>query len=152
MRRLRLQDQFSPYVRFVLGGQAVITWYSATVNPKSTLHQVASTEDGGLLVWGIGIFGMLMLFDLFVNDWTPPCVRLGQAKLNLGWERVWQYRHWLFVGIAACYAAQPHIADVTGQSVAVVLVCYWNSLVNMIAAFIDAGERSRRLWWQRTHS
>lgn len=104
------------------------------------------------MIWAMGMFGMLMLFDLFVNDWTPPCVRFGRAKLNLGWERVWQYRHWLFVGIAACYAAQPHIADVTGQSVAVVLVCYWNSLVNMIAAFIDAGERSRRLWWQRTHS
>lgn len=148
----RLQDYFSPFVRFYMGGQAVLTWYSATVNPNSTLHRVASTSDGGLIVWSMGIFGMLMLLDLFINDWTPNTVTFGKKKLHLAWERIWVHRHWLFVGIAACYAAQPQIADVTGQSVAVMVVCYWNALANMVAAFIDAGDRSRRLWWQRACS
>ena len=148
----RLQDQFSPFVRFLLGGQAVVTWYNAVTNPQATLHAVASTNDGNIILWAMGLLGSIMLLDLFVNDWTPDKIRLGSRSLNLNWKRSWVHRHWLFVGIAACYAAQPHIADAVGQSNAVMLVCYWNSLAHIVAAFIDAGERSRRLWWAKVCS
>lgn len=146
----RLQDQFSPLVRFYLGGNAVVTWYSATTNPRATLYSVAATQDGNVFIWVLGLLGAILLIDLFVNEWTPNTVSVGRRTLNLGWDRTWHSRHWLFVGIAACYAALPQIADTTGQNIAVMIVCYWNSLVCMLAAFLDAGERSRRLWWQQT--
>lgn len=148
----RLQDFSSPFIRFAMGGQAVITWHSATVNPQSTLHRLAITEDGSLLVWTMGICGMLMMLDLFVNDWSPNSVKFRKYALSIGWQRMWEHRHWLFIIIAGCWAAQPQVADITGQPISVMLVCYWNTLLNVIAAFIDAGERSRRLWWQRTVS
>jgi hypothetical protein len=141
----RLQDHWSPFVRFFLGGQAVVTWYTTLSNPTSTLHALSRTSDGGLIIWVVGILGILLWLDLFVNDWTPPCVRLGKSTFNLGWENIWKSRHWLFVGIAGCYCAQPQIADVTGQPVAVAVICYWWAIANMVAAFIDAGDRSRRL-------
>lgn len=136
-----------------MGGHAVVTWFSATTNPGSTLYEVTNyTDDGGVIIWALGLLGVVMLLDLFINDWTPTTVRLGTRQLNLNWQRTWRHRHWLFVGIAACYAAQPLLADESGQNIAVMLVCYWNSFINMAAAFIDAGERSRQLWWQKTLS
>lgn len=148
----RLQDQFSPYVRFFLGGQAIVTWYNATVNPGATLHLVAATYDGNIILWAMGLLGSIMLLDLFVNDWTPEKVQFGERCISLGWRRSWIYRHWLFVGIAACYAAAPIIADAEGLSIGVMLVCYWNSAMYMVGAFVDAGDRSRRLWWAKTCS
>lgn len=148
----RIQDHFSPFVRFYMGGQAVVTWYSSVVNPESTLYAIASTDDGSILVTTLGALGVVMLLDLFINDWTPQWVRLGRWSIHLAWTRTWKYRHLLFVGIAGCYAAQPQIADTAGQSVAVMIVCYWHAFINIAAAFLDAGERSRRLWWQRTCS
>lgn len=145
----RLQDQFSPFVRFYMGGQAIITWYNATSNPGATLFSVGMTDDGSIALFVLGLLGVLMLLDLFVNDWTPDCIHMGRFCLNLNWWRSWRHRHWLFVGIAACYAAMPNIAEYTGDNIAVMLVCYWNSLVCMAAAFLDAGERSRRLWWRK---
>lgn len=148
----RLQDQSSPFIRAGMGGYAVNTWFSAFVNPESTFHEISTTPDGGLIIWTMGLFGVLLLVDLFINDWTPDWVSFGRRKLGLGWERVWQYRHWLFVGIAACYAAQPQIADASGQSKALLVSCYFPAFLNIWAAFIDAGERSRSLWWQRTYN
>lgn len=145
----RLQDHFSPFVRFYMGGQAIVTWYNASANPGATLYLVASTPDGNLVMWWLGLLGGVMLLDLFVNDWTPDRVQFGRRQLTLNWKRSWRYRHWFFVGIAACYAALPNIAESYGENIAVMLVCYWNSLVCMAAAFLDAGERSRRLWWQK---
>lgn len=145
----RLQDQFSPFIRFYMGGQAVTTWYSSFANPESTFHEVSTTSDGGLIMWMMGLCGMLLLVDLFVNDWTPDWVEIGRRRLGFGWENIWKHRHWLFVGIAASYAAQPQVADASGQSSAILVVCYFQALCNVLAAFIDAGERSRRLWWQR---
>jgi hypothetical protein len=148
----RIQDQLSPFLRCYLGLQAVITWASSFQNDESTLHEISSTADGGLFIWGIGICGALMLLDLFINDWTPDCIRIGRKLFPVHWANVWKNRHWLFVGIAACYAAQPQIADVSGQSWFVILICYFQAVAHMAAAFIDAGERSRRLWWQRTQT
>ena len=148
----RLQDHFSPFVRMYMGGHAVVTWYSATANPESTLAFVASTDDGSIIVWVLGMLGTIMLLDLLINDWSPKSIGFGTHRIYLNWQRTWRYRHWLFVGIAACYAAQPLIADAAGQNIAVMIVCYWNSFINMAAAFIDAGERSRQLWWQKTYS
>lgn len=145
----RLQDQFSPFVRFYMGGQSIVTWYNATTNPSATLYGVAHTPDGGVVMWWLGLLGAVMILDLFVNDWTPDSVKFGQRCINLNWKRSWKYRHWLFVGISACYATLPNIADAYGENIAVMLVCYWNSIVCMAAAFLDAGERSRRLWWQK---
>lgn len=148
----RASDHWSPYVRFVLGGQAVMNWYVSTVNSKSTFHALSLTEDGSLLIWVVGVLGILLWIDLFINDWTPQYVRFGQSNIRLGWGKMWRHRHWLFVGIAGAYCAQPQIVDATGQPLAVAVLCYWWALANMVAAFIDAGDRSRRLWWHRKPS
>lgn len=145
----RAQDQWSPYIRFVLGGQAVITWYSTFANPNATFHALSLTEDGGVFFWTIGLCGVLLLVDLFVNDWALTFKGAVRDPDSFGWKRIWQSRHWLFIVVAGCFAALPLIVDAFGQSDAVKLVCYWYSVIYMIAAFIDAGERSRRLWWQR---
>lgn len=146
----RIQDQFSPFVRCYMGAQAIVTWYNATNNPESTLASVASNENGSVLIWALGLFGTIMLLDLLLNDWTPQSIRIFGRRFALSWRRTWKHRHFLFVGIAACYAGQPYIADAYGQSIAVMMVCYLQAIANMAAAFLDAGERSRRLWWQRT--
>jgi len=146
----RIQDQFSPFVRLFMGGHAVLTCFSAQVNPESTMAGVASTSDGRLIIWTLGALGFTLLLDLFVNDWSPKSVGYGPHRIYLNWRRTWRHRHWIFVGIAACYAAVPQVADATGQNIAVMILCYWNSFINMAAAFIDAGERSRQLWWQNT--
>lgn len=148
----RIQDHFSPFVRFLMGGQAVVNWYGSITNPDTPLYYVALTDDGNVLVWVMGLLGAVLLLDLFVNDWSPEFLRLGEWRLRLTWPSTWRHRHYILVGIAFCYAAQPYIAERAGQSVALMIVCYWYGLMNMAAAFLDAGERSRRLWWQKACS
>jgi hypothetical protein len=144
----RLQDYTSPFVRFLLGGNAMLTWYSAHMNPESTLSGVASTDDGGIFLFLIGLSGAVMVADLIINDWTPDSIRIAGRRFKLNWQRTWSYRHWLFVIISASYAAQPQIVDTAGQPITVKIIVYWWAAVYMMAAFLDAGDRSRRIWWQ----
>lgn len=148
----RLEDYNSPYLRLVLGGQALIGSCSSIANPNSTLHDVAKTIDGSYLTWISGILGALALLDLIINDIVPRHLVEGSRLAKFKWHRTWLHRHWLFIGIAGCYLGQIPFAEFSRQSFWITLVCAFWCAMNILAAFIDAGDRSRRLWWQTMSS
>lgn len=144
----RLADYSSPFLRLCLGGQGIISSYTAITNPVSTLHAVARTPDGGYLIWFMGLLGCIAVVDLLVNDVLPEQVKLGSRLVQLNWSRTWSYRHWIFIGIAGSYLGQIPFADVSQQSFSISVVCGFWCVMNIVAAFLDAGDRSRRQWWQ----
>ncbi|KAK1548192.1 hypothetical protein Q3G72_001039 [Acer saccharum] len=108
--RQRLHDNFPALCRLYAGGDAVVSWYNSVNDPSSHLFKVAMTPDGSTLLWFMGIVGVAIIFDVLINDWTPDWVHIGPFSLQLTWHRAFQYRHFLFVALAMCYAAQPYVA------------------------------------------
>lgn len=146
----RLADYSSPFLRLCLGGQALISSYTSVTNPVSTLHAVTRTVDGSYLIWFMGLLGVIAVLDLLINDVLPESISVGSRLVQLNWNRTWKYRHWLFIGISGCYLGQIPFAEVSRQSFSISLVCGFWCLMNIVAAFLDAGDRSRRQWWQTT--
>lgn len=97
----------------------------------------------------MALLGAVVIIDVLVNDWTPDIVRIGRFSFDLTWKRVFYYRHFLFVGLAFCYAAQPYVAEMGGYGVSLLIFFYWNSFQNIVIAFFDAKLRSRSQGWQR---
>jgi hypothetical protein len=62
---------------------------------------------------------------------------------------VFKNRHWLFVALAFCYAAQPYVAEMGGYGVSLLVYFYWHSAQNITIAFFDARQRARSQGWQR---
>lgn len=121
-------------------------------DPDSALFSIGLTDDGGVLLWAMGIFGAVIVLDVLINDWTPEYLKLGPARIKLAWKRAFQYRHFLFVGLAFCYAAQPFVAERGGYGVSLLLYFIWYATCNLAVAFLDANQRSRSIGWQRAYS
>lgn len=148
----RLGDLSSPYIRLILGGQALLNSYTSITNPSSALHDVARTIDGGYFMWAMGLIGIIAIIDMVVNDVLPEAVTVGDRIFRLSWDRTWSFRHWFFLGIAGCYLAQIAFSDVSSQALSITVICIFWTCMNILGAFVDAGERSRRVWWQTTCS
>lgn len=148
----RLQDNFPSLCRLYAGGDAIVSWYNSFSDPHARLFQVAQTLNGGVLLWIMAMVGALVVIDVLLNDWTPERVRVGPFSLRLNWRRAFKYRHFLFVALAFCYAAQPFVAVKAGYGVSLLLFFYWNSFQNIAIAFLDAKQRSRSAGWQRQYS
>lgn len=147
--RYRLNDYAMSLLRLYAGGDAIVSWHNAFLDPRSGLFSVARTEDGATLLWIMAITGAVMIIDVLINDFTPDAVHIGKARIRLVWRRAFQYRHFLFVTLAFCYAAQPYVAAKSGFAVSLVIFYYWNSFQCLVLAFFDAKQRSRSLQWQR---
>lgn len=148
----RLHDHFPALCRLTLGGNALVSWYNSMVDPASQLFWIGKTHDGGILLWLMGLFGATIVIDVIINDWTPEYLRLGPARIRLAWRRAFQFRHFLFVGLSFCYAAQPFVAERSGNGVSLLMYFYWYALCNLAVAFLDANQRSRSVGWQRACS
>lgn len=148
----RLHDHFPALCRLYAGGDAVVSWYNSFADPHSHLFKIAKTYDGGVLMWIMALAGAAIVFDVFINDWTPPLIRIGKCVYRLSWDRAWRYRHLLFVALAFCYAAQPYVAEMSGYGVSLLVFFYWNAFQNITIAFFDARQRSRGMGWQRAIS
>lgn len=148
----RLQDNFPALCRLYAGGDAVLSWYNAIHDPTTRLASVGRTADGGVLLWIMAIVGAAIVLDVIINDWTPEFIRIGHRCFRVTWRRAFKYRHFLFVALAFCYAAQPYVAELGGYTVSLLVFFYWNSFQNIAIAFLDAKQRSRSAGWQRACS
>jgi hypothetical protein len=148
----RLHDHFPALCRLALGGNAIVSWYSAIHDTNSQLFQIARTADGGALMWIMAIIGAVLVIDVILNDWTPESIRVGSHRFRLYWHRAFRYRHFLFAGLAFCYAAQPYVAEMRGGGVSLLIFFYWNSFLNLVVALLDAKQRSRATGWARACS
>lgn len=152
MFRQRLNDHFPALCRLYAGGDAIVSWYNSISDPGAKLFSIARTQDGGILLWIMALAGMAIVLDVFVNDWTPDFIRIGHRHFHLVWKKTFEHRHFLFVTIAFCYAAQPYVAEMGGYAVSLLLFFYWNCFQNLTIAFFDAKLRSRSSQWQRACS
>lgn len=148
----RLNDHYGAFCRFVLGGAAVVSWYNAFNDSSNNLARIAETEDGGLLIWMMGLFGVIIVIDVLLNDWTPDRLQVGNRSLRIAWHKAFEKRHLLFLVLAFCYAAQPFVAEMGGRAVSLIVYFYFWAGVNITIAFYDARERSRSPGWRRTYS
>lgn len=130
----------------------MVSWYNSVSDPEARLFSIARTQDGGVLIWIMALAGLAIVLDVIINDWTPDFIRIGHRRFHLFWKRAFEYRHFLFVTIAFCYAAQPYVAEMGGYGVSLLVFFYWNSFQNLAIAFFDAKLRARSSQWQRACS
>lgn len=148
----RLNDHFPAFGRMILGGNAVVSWYNAMHDPFSSLFTIGQRDHGFTLLWMMGIFGALIVIDVLLNDWSPRCIRVRHKRIYIRWTRAFKQRHWLFVGLAVCYAAQPFVASTEGYTVSLLPYFYWYAACNIACAFLDANQRSRSAGWQNSYN
>lgn len=148
----RLHDHAMPLLRLYAGGDAIISWYNSFSDPFARLARIAQTQDGGVLIWIMAIVGIAIVLDVFVNDWTPSRIKIGKHSIQLAWNKVFRHRHFLFVALAFCYAAQPYVAERGGYAISLLVWFYWNSMQTIVIGFLDAKQRSRSIGWQRAIS
>lgn len=148
----RLHDHFGAFFRFAVGGDALVSWHSSYSDPTARMFRIAQTYEGGLLIWLMGIIGIVVMADVIINDCTPDRIRIGAREFPIRWKRAFKYRHFIFVALALCYATHPFIAEKGGYAVSSSLFFYWNAFLNIGLAFFDAKERTRSVGWQRAYS
>lgn len=148
----RLHDHWGAFFRFAAGGDAIVSWYNSFSDPTARMFRIAQTQDGGTLIWMMGLIGMIVVLDVLLNDCTPDEFHFGRRTIPIRWKRAFKYRHFFFVALAFCYAAHPFVAERGGYAVSSALYFYWNASINIGLAFFDAKERTRDTGWQRAYS
>lgn len=148
----RLHDHAMPLLRLYAGGDALVSWYNSFSDPYARLGRIAQTLDGGILLWIMALAGLAIVIDVLINDFTPERLKLGKHSIRLAWNKAFQYRHFLFVALSFCYAAQPYVAERGGYAVSLLVYFYWQAAQTIVIAFFDAKQRSRSLGWQRAIS
>lgn len=149
---MRLNDHYPSVTRMILGGNALVSWYNAMTDPMSALWAIGRQQYGSTLMWLMGLFGAMIVIDVILNDWTPKALCIGKKSFIIRWRRAFKYRHWIFVGLAVCYAGQPYVAEMSGNRASLIPYFYWIALTNIAVAFMDAAERSRSQRWQKAYS
>lgn len=149
---MRLNDRYPSVIRAIMGGNAFFSWYNSMTEPGSALAAIARHEYGSTLIWFIGLFGAVILLDVILNDWTPEKFRFGSLNFRIHWQKAFKQRHWLFVGCAVCYAAQPFVAQKGGYVVSLVGYFNWVAVTYIAVAYMDAADRSRSVGWEKTYS
>lgn len=139
----RLPDHTLSLFRFVLAGNAVVSWHSSMVDPGSRLFKVGQYADGNLLLWLMALFALAIMFDTVLNDWSSDVIKFGRRTVNLHWRRAFSRRHYLLVGLACCYWAQPYVASRASRPVESLSYFIWAGFTVLIVAFLDAKQRSR---------
>lgn len=146
----RLNDHFGALCRLSAGGNAVVSWYNSFSDPSARLAQIAQTHDGGILIWLMGLAGFAIILDVLMNDWTPDRIMLGNRSFKIVWRKAFEFRHFLFLVLAFCYAAQPFVAEMGGHAISLFVYFFWHAIFNITVAFFDVRQRSRSIGWRRT--
>lgn len=120
--------------RIYMGGNAIVSWYIAMTDARALMHVVASSEEGAALVWLLMVLGACAMVDAIVNDLAP-------ARFH--WRVALRQRHFILTAMAFCYVAQLYVAFYSFRSTGLLLYYLWNASMIMLAAFLDAHQRSR---------
>ena len=142
MRR-RLSDYTLSVFRVTLAGNAIASWYNSQVDPGSRFFKIGQSLDGGVLMWLMALFAVSIILDTVLNDWTKDVIRFGRREVRLHWKRAFTKRHYLLVGLACCYWAQPYVALRAGRPVESLATFAWVGITIFVLAFFDAKQRSR---------
>ena len=142
MRR-RLSDHTLSVFRVTLAGNAIASWYNSQVDPGSRFFKIGQSLDGGVLMWLMALFAVSIILDTLLNDWTKDIIRFGRHEIRLHWKRAFTKRHYLLVGLACCYWAQPYVALRAGRNVESLATFAWIGFTIFVLAFFDAKQRSR---------
>lgn len=145
----RLNDHSGAFCRFVLGGSAFVSWYNAFNEKTSNLAHIAETQDGGFLIWLMGLGGIVILIDLLLNDLTPDVLRFGRHQIRITWRKAFKKRHFVFFALSFSFGAQPFVAEMSGRNLSLFVYFYFWAFVNLAFAFYDARERSRSPGWRK---
>jgi hypothetical protein len=145
----RLPDYAMALLSFYAGGDAIQTWHSAFADPGARMFRIAQYQDSALLVWLMGIVGVILISDVLVNDVLPDTFKIGQRNFILRWKKAFEHRHFLFGILAFAYAVQPWIMSAAGRPVEALSFFYWNACQTIILAFFDVKLRTRGVKWQR---
>ncbi len=133
-RRGRIFAHAGSAFRFYVGGNAIVSWYVATTDPRALMHLVAETPEGSVLVWAVMLIGVWALVDALINDVLPP---------RFHWPIALRQRHFILAGMAFCYMAQLYVAYYTSRPVSLLLYYTWNAIAIMAVAFVDANQRAK---------
>lgn len=120
--------------RIYMGGNAIVTWYIAMTDDRSQMHSVASGGDGAALVWMLTVLGACAVVDAVINDLAPT---------RFHWRIALRQRHFILTAMAFCYVAQLFVAFYNFRSTGLLLYYLWNASMIMLAAFLDAHQRSK---------
>lgn len=150
--RQRLQDQGLPVLRAYVGANALWSWYYGMNDPHAGLFAIGRYADGATLIGLMGLLGLLITLDVFINDWTPSEATLAGRQFKIAWRKAFDYRHVMFIVLAFCYGAQPFVAKMAGRTVSLVGFFYLHATFSIVVAFLDAKLRSRGPGWQRACS
>lgn len=134
MKQINGGDRAGAVFRIYMGGNAIVAWYVAMSDPRSLLHLVASSSEGAVLIWLLLIVGVAALLDAVINDLLPQ---------RFHWRPALRQRHFILAALAFCYVAQLYVAFFKLRSSGLLLYYLWNAGMIMLAAFIDAHQRSK---------
>lgn len=139
----RVSDYTLSVFRVTLAGNAIASWYNSQVDPGSRFFKIGQSLDGGVLMWLMALFAVSIILDTVLNDWTKDLIRVCGHEVRLHWRRAFTKRHYLLVGLACCYWAQPYVALRAGRPVESLATFAWVGLTIFVLAFFDAKQRSR---------
>lgn len=145
----RLSDYLSPYVRIGVGCDALVSWYNSFSDPAARMFRIAQNHYGGVVIWVMGMLGMLLILDALINDCTPDRITFGKKTFLIKWKRIFVFRHVAILALAMSYAFHPYIADKAGYPLSSAVFFYENALFIAGLAIFDAKERTRSIGWQR---
>lgn len=120
--------------RIYMGGNAIVTWYLAMTDVRSLMHVVAASGEGAVLAWLLMILGACAVVDALVNDVAPK---------RFHWRIAMRLRHHILTGMAFCYVAHLYVAFYSFRSTGLLMYYLWNASMIMLAAFLDAHQRSK---------
>lgn len=120
--------------RIYMGGNAFVSWFVGMTDPRSLMHLVMSTTEGAVLVWLLMAAGAAAVVDAVLNDILPT---------RWHWRVALRQRHFILFAMAFCYVAQLYVAFFYLRSSGLLLYYLWNAGMIMLAAFLDAHQRSK---------
>lgn len=139
----RISDYTLSVFRVTLAGNAIASWYNSQVDPGSRFFKIGQSIDGGVLMWLMALFAVSIILDTVLNDWTKDLIHVCGREVRLHWRRAFTKRHYLLVGLACCYWAQPYVALRAGRPVESLTTFAWVGFTIFVLAFFDAKQRSR---------
>lgn len=151
MRR-RITDYTISVFRVTLAGNAIVSWYNSQVDCGSRFFKIGQSLDGGVLMWVMALFAVSIILDTLLNDWTKDTICIRGFQFKLHWRRAFTKRHYLLVGLACCYWAQPYVALRAGNNVESLATFAWIGFTIFVLAFFDAKQRSRESQCLKTAS
>lgn len=127
-------DRAGSVFRLYMGGNALVSWYNATNEPRSLSSLAASSPAGLMMIWLLAVIGIAAVVDAIVNDFLPQ---------RFHWHLAVRQRHFILAGMAFCYVAQLYTEFFTLRSTGLLLSYGWNASIIMFIAFVDAHQRSK---------